>query len=366
MNDHAGSLLPEGARLVHIGPHKTGSTAIQMAFFHAPEGLLEEHGVRYATGVRHRPDKAGWALGLDGHPAGAAKPPAMRWDQLVEKVTTAGRRRVCVSNEDFGRAFPQQVERIVSDFGRDQVHVISVARRLDRYLPSQWQERVKAGERRTFEEWLRLVLAPEKTGWEWRNVWFGHDIGSLVGRWTAEVPPERYTLVLSDETDRELIPNTFEDMLGLPRHTLKPDPARSNRGLAWSETELIRQVNMLFEEHGWDRAVRREFVRHGVLTDMGRRPTPEGPKNPPFPAWAVDRLHELGDRRVEQARSLGVRVVGDPEAMRTPDGVPVVDGPAVAPGVDAAVAAAALAKVVDVAVRSRAGAGKKTQEGSSA
>ena len=40
----AGSPIPEGARLVHIGPHKTGSTAIQVAL-HSARDRLGEHGV---------------------------------------------------------------------------------------------------------------------------------------------------------------------------------------------------------------------------------------------------------------------------------------------------------------------------------
>ena len=38
--------LPEGAVLLHIGPYKTGSTAIQQALFDQRD-VLAEHGVLY-------------------------------------------------------------------------------------------------------------------------------------------------------------------------------------------------------------------------------------------------------------------------------------------------------------------------------
>lgn len=48
-------LLPAGSRLLHIGPHKTGSTAIQNAFFQVRKEL-DRYGAHYAStgGVRPR------------------------------------------------------------------------------------------------------------------------------------------------------------------------------------------------------------------------------------------------------------------------------------------------------------------------
>ena len=40
-------LLPEGCRLIHIGPHKTGTTALQWAM-HVARDSLHEQGVHYA------------------------------------------------------------------------------------------------------------------------------------------------------------------------------------------------------------------------------------------------------------------------------------------------------------------------------
>jgi hypothetical protein len=344
-------LVPAGARLVHVGPHKTGSTAIQVAMQEASDEL-RAHGVHYATGTRHRPAKAGWALGLRGRPAGTEQPPFRHWENLVRQVAEAGEQRVCISNEDFGRAERSQIRKLVEGFGPERVHVVAVARRLDSYLPSQWQERVKAGERRSFEEWLRVVLDRSSGQFDWdrNNVWHAHDTQRLVERWVATVGEDRFTLIVSDESDRQLLPRTFEGLLGLPHGALRPNPARSNRGLTWAETELIRAVNDVVAERGWSRSERRRFVKHGVLRDMASRPAPAGSKNPPFPTWAVESLRTLSELRVNQIRAMGVRVVGDPEKMRVPPHVPVADGPAELPGVSEEVAAAAVAAAIDVAL----------------
>ncbi len=352
MNPESGLLLPEAARLVHIGPHKTGSTAIQVSL-HKARPELRKHGVHYA-GTAARPRKAGWALGLRGFPDGYEQPPIRHWEELVEDVASAGDLRVAVSNEDFGRAKKPQIRQIVRDLGGERVHVVAVARRLDRFLPSQWQERVKAGDERPYDEWLRIVLdrGNPEFSWDRRNVWHSHDIGALVSRWVETVGEDGFTLIVSDESDRSTLPRTFESMLGLPAETLQLHPEQSNRGLTWGETELVRSVNLLASERGWSRDQRRPFVRHGVLTDLQARPASTvGPRTPPLPDWAVDRIRELSERRVDTIRALGVRVVGDPEAMRVPDDVLVGQAGQESPLVAPETAGAAVAAVIDVAFR---------------
>ena len=45
-------LLPKGAGLLHIGPHKTGSTALQDGFDQA-RAELDAQGVAYLSRARH-------------------------------------------------------------------------------------------------------------------------------------------------------------------------------------------------------------------------------------------------------------------------------------------------------------------------
>jgi hypothetical protein len=86
---------------------------------------------------------------------------------------------------------------------------------------------------------------------------------------------------------------------------------------------------------------------------MASRPAPDGPKSPPFPAWSVESLRTLSDLRVKQISESGVRVVGNPETMRVPHDIRITQGSAELPGVSEDVAAAAVAAVMDVALRTR-------------
>jgi hypothetical protein len=321
--------VPPGTRLLHIGPQKTGSTAIQVAL-HVARDELETHGVHYATGGRVRPAAAGWAFGLRGRPAGSARPPMKYWHQLVAQVAASEADRVLVSNEDFSRANPEQIPEILEAFGgADRIRVVLAARRLDLFLPSQWQERVKAGDTRAYDEWLRVVLdrTSEQRSWDRWNVWRSHDLELLVSRWAPHIDLDRITVVMLDESDRRQLPAAFELLLGLPADTIRPVSTRSNRGLTWGECEMFRGINEAFAARGWPKDVRRRFIRGQILTDLRERTPPPGPKSPPLPDWAAGTLRELSEQRIEWLAGSGVDLIGDLDVLRVPTDVVTASDP---------------------------------------
>ena len=308
-------LLPEGAHLLHIGPQKTGSTAIQ-ATLHQQRAELREHGVLY-PGPGMRPMHA-VAAGLGfSMPRGAPAPGQRPWLRLQREIDHADVLRVCISHEGFGRATDDQARRVVDVLGGPRPHVVAVARRYDRLMPSQWQQRVKAGERRSYDEWLSVVLDPDRSGAApYRNLWVPHDTVALLQRWGRAVGEDNLTLLVSDDSDRTLLYRSFEALLGLPEGLLRPVADRSNRSLSHAEVELLRQVNLHFSNHEWGDRDWYALVYKGVIrTLMAADPPAEDPRIPPMPTWARERLVELSTRRVEGLKQLGVRTVGDLDAL---------------------------------------------------
>lgn len=313
--------LPEGARLIHIGPQKTGTTAIQLALFEARDDL-PAHGA-YCPGGGSRRRKAGRALGLRAGNAEASLEP---WTRLAAEVANAGPLRVCISNEDFARAEPETVARIVEDLGGERVHVVAVTRRLDRFLPSQWQERVKGGVPLSFDDWLRVVLAEQDDGsFERWNVWMGHDTERLVNRWLEHVRPENLTLVIADERDPAQLMRVFESMLGLPEGLLRVRSDRSNQSLGLAEVELVRHLATAARKRAWTWEQYRAWVVREVVGTLKTGVT-RGP-SATLPAWAHDRVRELSEQRVRAVRRLPVRVIGELEHLLVPERVMPKDDP---------------------------------------
>ena len=209
--------------------------------------MLADHGVHY-------PDK--WRrLFREGHslmrwaPRGRAVPPVSVWDDFAAGVR-ARNERVCISTEDFGRLRnPDRSRKIVSDLGADRLHVLAVARAYHRLLPSHWQERVKSTEKLTYDEWLHHVFEGDESQPANRSFWTSHDIKRMATQWLDVLPPDRFTVVVSDDSDRLLVSHVFERLLDLPEGLLAP-AGSANASLSASACEVLRRVNQALRRAG--------------------------------------------------------------------------------------------------------------------
>jgi hypothetical protein len=306
-------LLPERAVLVHIGPYKTGTTAIQSSL-HEHREELSAAGITY-PGSYHRQMRPSWAL-LGRSRVGEADVPGAEWDEMVAEVRRAPG-RVVISSEDFSSARGEHARKLVDDLGPDRVHVLVVARRLDKLLPSAWQERVKSvNETRTYDAWLREVLSEERSGGAAKVFWHNHGLDGLIRRWREVLPRERVIVLVTDESDRGLQPRTFERLLGLDEGLLTPGP-HSNTSLSMERIEFCRQVNLAVESRGWIGNKRLNPARRAMLGGLRAAPLADWETLiPPLPGWTVERLTQLSDERAETVAVADAIVVGDPDLLR--------------------------------------------------
>jgi hypothetical protein len=306
--------LEAGARLLHIGPHKTGTTAIQGALDLA-RGRLAEHGVIYA-GAARQPMRA--TLAVTGRPAmlGEAQPDMAYWDRLVQSIRAAGDQRVVISSEFFADGDDEAARRVVADLGGPRVHVVVTLRPLDRVMPSQWQQFVQNGFCTPYLEYLdRILRQPDQPT---PRFWLRHRHDKLVARWAAAAGVQNVTVIVVDGSDRLALLRTFDSLLGLPAGFLVPEDDVVNRSLTLAETEVVRQLNEEFKRREWPGASYARFVRYGAVKQMkARRPLPGEPQIT-TPAWALEQVAEISAEMTRNIAALGVRVVGDLSALRCP------------------------------------------------
>ncbi|MEV3906438.1 hypothetical protein [Streptomyces canus] len=342
--------LPAGTRLLHIGPHKTGTTAIQGALF-AAKGLLPGHGVVFPAHSRH-PMEA--ALAACARPAmlGDTAPTEKHWTRLLDQVGATGGKTSVISSEFFADAEDEDtIARIVEQLGGEGVHVLVTLRPLVRIMPSQWQQYVQNGLRMGYEDWLTHML--RKAPYEQPNpsFWRRHRHDRLVERWARAVGAERITVVVVDDRDREGLMRTFEQLLGLPENLLQPVPDAANRSLTLAETEMLRNLNKEFRGNGLPDELYSKLVRNGAVMHMKNAcsPSPEDVKIL-TPEWAVEAAAEIGAEMAGRIGDLGVRIVGDPGLLSAVPKAPVLDAvpaPRMAPEVAARALYGALAAAAE-------------------
>ena len=355
-NPSTGDLvLPAGALLLHVGPHKTGTTTLQVMLATA-RPQLAAHGVVYPGRERHHSRAA---LALSGGKAEPGEPPAgpEHWKRLLDDVQLAGERRVVVSSEYFCDLDDAQARQVVDALGRERLHVLVTLRPLSAILPSAWQQYVRNKLRSSYPAWLTATLRKPESQQLTPSFWRRHHHDVLVERWARLLGPQNVTVLVLDPADRDLLPRSVEEMLGLPAGTLDRSLGSSNRSLTAGEIELVRQLNLELKRREWPDLFHRSFVRRGFVMHFtnARTPLPDEPRIV-TPRWALEAAAGIGAKAAERIAATGARVIGDlrllgeaPAETAPPDGRSAADQ-----AVEAAVRSGAVVPT-DVAVQAVVG-----------
>ncbi len=306
--------LPEGTRLLHIGPQKTGTTTLQGAF-HTNREALAAHGVHYA-GPKRQARQAAVAV-VEGRVRPGSRDAAMSaWPRLVSEVQSSQASRVVISAEMFANAKPDRIAVIAEALG-PTTHVVLTLRPLVRILPSQWQQYVQNRLRTPYDEWLDQILRhPDSTALT-PTFWFRHRHDRLAARWAEVVGPQRVTAVVLDESDRTTNLRAFERLLDLPSGILVPTD-ETNRSFTLSEIELVREFNEQFQLAGWPAGVYETLIRYGMSSYL-REGAIEWPEPAiTTPPWAQRAADEVAQAITAGLLASGVNVLGDVAHLRLP------------------------------------------------
>lgn len=334
--------IPDQGVLLHVGVHKTGTTAIQAALADAREDLAD-HGVRYPGKLQaqHRA-----ALALLGRPwgwnsRGGSVMDRRHFDALVRRATKHDG-RVVISSEFFCEAPEDKaLETAQSLGGPQQVRVVVTLRNLGKLLPSSWQQYLKYGLTTDYEKWLEDVFANPGASKISPTFWRRHDHGAVIARWSKAVGAQNVNVLVLEDVDRSAQFHAFAQMLGVPADLLVSRmDLTSNRSMTAAEAELLVHLNKRVKKQmQWTDYV--QLVRRGVALNMveSREPDPGEPRLS-TPDWALDAAAKQGAASVEAIKGLGVNVYGDLDALavRVPGSVAPTQPPTELP-IDAAVEA---------------------------
>ncbi len=334
--------LPEDALLLHIGIHKTGTTALQSTLRLQRPALLE-HQVTYPKTT----DTAALAVrSLLGREMGWERTLSRRdrhaiWNRFASEVQPL-QGRVVVSAEALCQSGDLEAATVVDDLGVDRIHVVVGVRAFGGLLTSSWQQYLKTGRSMPFEEWLHEVLADPRGKMDTPSFWMRNDIPVLLRRWAALVGPERMTVIVTDPSQREAVPDTFERLLALPKGMLgeQAPPKRSNRSLSAAEAELLRRVNEVARTQMRSVDYLRVVRDGGALQLVESRVPSLDEQRLGLPAWTLPRVEEISERHVaaiEALRAEGATVVGDVQDLLKPPMTDDSSTPTLVP-IDAAVA----------------------------
>ena len=309
--------MTPGSMLLHIGVHKTGTTAVQTALANSRE-VLGTWDVRYpGRSMAHR-DVASSVMGrpLGWRTDGARPPDPALWNRTVKQAHEYAGTTV-ISSEFFAESADDVVRRIADDVTTERLQVVVTLRNLGRILPSAWQQNLKSGFETPYLPWLQRMLFQDDEATRNTIFWRRHRHDHLVERWAGIVGADRVTVVVVDDRQREGIFHNFEDLLGLPRDTLYDRRGEvSNRSMTLAEAAFLRRLNVAVGgSEGWRAYPNRVQAAMIKALVEGRAPDPDEARLQ-TPQWAMDRAAEIAGEMVTRIEASGVRVVGDPAVLR--------------------------------------------------
>ncbi len=246
--------------MIHLGPHKTGSTYLQLCF-QTCRPVLRERGILFPELWEHSPGNPSQS-GFAGRLAKA------EFDQLsveLRALESLGPTTVLISAEDISMLDAAAFDGLRHVLEGAPVLFVFYVRRWSDLVPSGWQEQVKQGQVLTLPELVLLLVRNPETAqilnWARRLV----PLIEIFGREAVRVVP--YTLLR--ERGIDLFEHFAARFLGWP-DAKAPDVAAPNMSRSAPEVEMLRALNRMALRDGAPQtsALRSRFDRRREQLDL--------------------------------------------------------------------------------------------------
>ena len=247
--------------LIHIGPHKTGTTYLQASFQALRQSLLER-GICY-------PQMWQGEYPL-GHQRLAPRLQSGTDDGLADafrRLEDQGCHTILISAEDLSDLTDYGVAYFRSLLGNAAARIIFYCRRWSETMPSAWQETVKQGHTMTLPE-----FTAENIGAPLESKLMNYDL--ILRRYSEQFGADNISLVSYSniiDDDGDLFVHFCRSFLSWIDPPV-PDLGKLNVSLDIVDVEVIRALNVIEQSAGGARssAIRQSYMRHKNELDLSK------------------------------------------------------------------------------------------------
>jgi hypothetical protein len=303
--------------ILHVGFHKSGTTALQESF-HLNRKELLELGIHYPRNGTKAHHRYAWALTQrpwGWNKRGGEKVSEKVWNKAAQKINNSNAGKVLLSSEFFSELDGEKIRKIRSDISNLDINILFILRPLAKLLPSSYQQYLKYGITAEYEEWLHSVL--DKPGESKINptFWKRHFHGQVVAKWVDVFGAKNVTVLIVNEAQPNFLFDEINKYLDLPANTLRSAESGSNRSLTMEEIALLLELNRQFpKDREWDEY--QVFIRNGYIRELTDHIKPAADKARLLtPEWAVTKANEIGTQIKGELTNLGVKIIGDVDSL---------------------------------------------------
>lgn len=293
--------------VLHIGPPKTGTTAVQASLDSSRKQLLEQ-GVSYLPETTQA-SLAAMSLTQRSDPSTGIRVPDEEWRSLAARVLKSRTRITIVSSEWLAAASEDHIARVRQMFISRDVQIILTIRSLSAILPSRWRQNVLEGATYGYEEWLHMVFN-DRSSSQSQRFWHQHRHDHLAQRWSRAFGMNNVHVVVVRENQPAFALEAIEEVLSVPKGTLKRDAAGANVSASDVVVEAVRLFNQRREQYGISRALGYTAVSRGALMQLHRQQVGRSIADQ-LPTTYLDGLERESRQIASGLRILGFPVYGD-------------------------------------------------------
>jgi hypothetical protein len=222
--------------LLHVGPHKTGSSYLQACFSYHREAL-RERGIVLPAAWEHapgNPSHTGLVTALLNNDLAGAK-------AVLEGAFAEGAETLLVSAEDLSVLPVEALQRLRCMLGAADVLVVFYVRRWTDLLPSVWQELVKQGKSMSLPEYFSLQMRnPEASN----EINFELKLANLIDAFGQDSIRLVCFSALED-AGSDIFSHFARHFLGWWQAEPPAGAPRYNASRGVKEIELLRQLNVI-------------------------------------------------------------------------------------------------------------------------
>ena len=311
--------------ILHVGFHKSGTTALQESFF-AQRKELETQGVLYPSVGWQAHHRVAWAMARKRwgwKDRGGKTTPYSVWTRMLWRIKFSKLDKVVLSSEFLSELPLDKMQLLKKQVQGRQVKVLFTLRPLVKLLGSSYQQYLKYGLKEDYVTWLHSVLDVPGQSKLNPSFWKRNMHGDVVARWSEVFGAENISVIIVDEQKPELLFDSVNNYLELPSGFVKPQPTGSNRSLSLEEITLLLEINKRFpKERSWPEYL--TFIRNGYVRELTDKvPVKAGKEKLPTPGWAVDAGNKIASQSKLKLQELNVKVYGDLESL---DSAKVLEG----------------------------------------
>ncbi len=266
---------------IHIGPHKTGTTAIQTAFAKAAAGL-KRRGFLYPRSNWFFPAQHRLAFAMKHRPVGPNDLPDLETElaQLSEALARFPGKQALISSEEFFACPPETIRHLRESIG--PARIVTFLRRPDDFLISSYNQKIKQPGNGFSAPIRRFVATPDLIAPEF-------DFLKCVSAW-ADVFGDQSILLETYEAAPPL--DRLRTILGLGDMPQAP-PGRPNASVPGAVVEIMRHAKAMGMDTHKQRQLFNRIIKH--FADY-----------PPFSIKPVDR-REIIAKAEDRNRTLFAR-----------------------------------------------------------